>query len=246
MRVLAAAVVAAAFAAAGSQAAVPGVPSIYINYNPDCTFTMSVDGGITVSPNATIPPGPYQLLVSMPNPGSGYSCGTPTFTFTGPGVSAQTAFAGQQLQATTVLPALQPSSTYVAEDANVPAATLHTITTAASGSSSSLLASGTSPATTGSNTQPDIVGSAVAKSPARLVASVGTAGKATLKLGGHLVTTLKAGRYEIEPATAKGTHLVFSGNGRKITLTKAEPITFTAGRWTFSAGRGAAFGFRVQ
>ena len=105
------------------QAAVPALPAIYVNYNPDCTFTLSVDGGVTATPNATIPPGVYQLLVWLPNPNQGYACGIPTFTFTGPGVSAQTTFAGQQLQATTVLPALQPSSTYVAEDANVPAAT---------------------------------------------------------------------------------------------------------------------------
>ena len=236
-------VAAALWAAAGSEAAVPGIPSIYINYNPDCTFSMSVDGGITAAPNATIPPGSYQLLVSMPNPGSGYSCGVPTFTFTGPGVNAQTTFAGQQLQATTVLPALQPSSTYVAEDANVPAASVHTITTAATGSSSSLLPASSSTAT-GSSTQPDIVGSAIKQKPTALVASVGAAGKASLKLGGHVVTTLKAGRYEIKPA--KGHRFVFSGKSRKITVTKAEVVTFAAGRWTFSTGRGSPLSFRVQ
>lgn len=233
---------AALWAAAGSQGAVPGVPSIYVNYNPDCTFTMSVDGGITASPNATIPPGAYQLLVSMPNPGSGYSCGVPTFTFTGPGVSAQTAFAGQQLQATTVLPALQPSSTYVAEDANVPGATMHTITTAATGSSSSLLSAGPT-AASGSNTQPDIVGSGIQQKPTALVASVNAGGKPRLTLRGHLVKTLKAGRYEIKLTTRA--RLVFSGNGRRITVTKPETVTFKAGRWTLSSSRGT-LSFRVQ
>ena len=224
----------------------PGLPSIYVNYNQDCTFALSVDGGITASPNATIPPGNYQLLVSMPNPGSGYSCGVPTFTFTGPGVNAQTMFAGQQLQATTVLPALAPSSTYIAEDANVPGATVHTITTAATGSSASLLPASTA-ASTGSNTQPDVVGSAVKHAPPELVVSLGPAGKPSLKLGGRLVTTLKAGRYELKPDTAaRRAHIVFSGKGRKLTVTKAEEITFSAGRWTFSAGHAKPVAFRVQ
>jgi hypothetical protein len=243
MRIALALAAAALWITAGAQAATPGIPSIYINYNPDCTFTMSVDGGITAAPNATIPPGTYQLLVSMPNPGSGYSCGVPTFTFTGPGVSAETVFAGQQLQATTVLPALQPSSSYVAEDANVPAATMHAITTAATGSSSSLLAATMASAATGSNTQPDIVGSAIKQKPPTLAASV-SAGKASLKLGGRPVKTLKAGRYEIKPA--KGHRFVFSGNGRRITVTKARQVTFTAGRWALSTLRSSALSFRVQ
>jgi hypothetical protein len=104
--VLALVAVAALSAASGSQAAAPGIPAIYVNYSSDCTFTMSVDGGITVAPTATIPPGVYQLLVWMPNPNQGYTCGIPTLTFTGPGVSAKTVFAGQELHDQQVLPAL--------------------------------------------------------------------------------------------------------------------------------------------
>ena len=97
----------AAVLAAPAGAAVPGVAAIYVNYNADCTFTMSVDGGITAAPNATVPPGVYQLLVWLPNPNQGYSCGIPTFTFTGPGVSSTTVFRGQELHDEHVIPALQ-------------------------------------------------------------------------------------------------------------------------------------------
>jgi hypothetical protein len=145
-----------------------------------------------------------------------------------------------------VLPALAPSSTYTAEDANVPGATIHTITTAATGSSASLLPA-SSAATTGSNTQPDIVGSAVKHTPLALVVSLSSAGKASLKLGGRLVTTLKAGRYKLKPdAAARRAHVVFSAKGRRFAVTKAEEITFSAGRWTFSAGHAKPFAFRVQ
>ena len=120
----------------------PGVAAIYVNYNADCTFTMSVDGGITAAPNATVPPGVYQLLVWLPNPNQGYACGTPTFTFTGPGVSSTTVFRGQELHDEHVIPALQAGATYVASDASAPDSTRHVLTVATSGSSSSLIGSG--------------------------------------------------------------------------------------------------------
>jgi hypothetical protein len=244
MRTALAALIAASALASAAQAAAPGIPAIYVNYNPDCTFTMSVDGGINVSPDATIPPGNYQLLVSMPNPGSGYSCGVPMFTFAGPGVSAQVTFAGQQFQGTNVLPALQPSSTYIAEDANVPGSTLHTITTAATGSSSSLLQPTTSTAS-GTNTQPDLVGSAPFATAPALVASV-TGGKPALKLHGKTVATLKAGRYRIEPnAALVRAGFVVKGDGRTIRVTKALKITLTAGQWKFTGAR-ATLTVRVQ
>jgi hypothetical protein len=142
-----------------------------------------------------------------------------------PGTSAQTTSAGRQLQATAALPALQPSSTYVAENATVPAAAMHTITT-------------------GSNTRPDVVASATKQKPAVLVASVTPAGKTSLRLGGHPVKTLKAGRYEVKPA--KGRRFVFSGNGRRITVAKPRKVTFTAGPWTLSTLRSSALPFRVQ
>src|SRR5262249_5263077 len=151
-------------------------------------FTMSVDGGITASPNATVPPGVYQLLVWFPNPNQGYSCGTPTFTFTGPGVSSTSVFRGQELHDEHVIPALQPNATYIASDVNAPAATQHVLTVSATGSSSSLISSG--PTTTTSSkgsTQCDLVGCDVAPYRGKLVAAVTASGKATLTRSGRSV-----------------------------------------------------------
>jgi len=127
-----------ALALAGSATAtVPGIPSIYVEYSPNCTFTMSVDPGTpiaaTTAPGPTIPPGTYQVQVLMANPSSGYSCGTPVFTLSGPGVSSVTTFPNESILDNHVLPALRPSSTYTAEDENAPAATRVFFTTSATG-----------------------------------------------------------------------------------------------------------------
>ena len=91
--------VAAGAFAQRSSAAIPGIPSIYVNYLSDCTFTLSVDGGISVTgsvpPGPILPPGTYQVLVSMPNPPGGYiPCVTPVFALSGPGVSLTSTFPG--------------------------------------------------------------------------------------------------------------------------------------------------------
>lgn len=113
--------------AVGSQTAFPGVPSIYVTYNDNCTFSMSADGGFTMTssspPGPTLPPGVFQILVLMPNPPAGYTCGTPNFSIVGPGVDSGTQFPGQATLVNQILPALQPSSTYVAEDASNPGGT---------------------------------------------------------------------------------------------------------------------------
>ena len=119
---------AAALLPGGSDAAYPGIPSIYVSYNDDCTFSMTADGGFTFTasspPGPTLPPGVYRRsLVLMPNPPQGYACGTPAFTLSGPGVNSVTTFPQQATLDNHVLPALQPSSTYTAFDQNAPTAT---------------------------------------------------------------------------------------------------------------------------
>jgi hypothetical protein len=244
-----------------SPAAIPGVPAIYVNYNQNCTFTVSADGGITISQSAvvTLPPGAYQLLVSMPNPSSGYSCVTPNFSMTGPGVNIQIVFPAQSIdvdQATT----LEPSSTYVVQDANAPSATQMTFATAASGSSASLLPS--QPTTTlpaSGGTQPDLVGSASSAAStsahAVLAATVSTAGRATLESKARSVASLTAGRYEItvDDASAHAGFSLRHGDGKPIALTgvafvgkRTTTVTLTAGRWSFYAGAGDPKSFTVR
>ena len=130
-------------AATASDATLPGIPSIYVTYSPNCTFTMTADGGTTFTssspPGPTLPPGVYQIQVLMENPASGYTCGAPDFKLTGPGVSSETKFPYESILDSHALPALQPSSTYSADDENAPGATRVYFTTSATGSSSSLV-----------------------------------------------------------------------------------------------------------
>jgi hypothetical protein len=238
--------------AGGAQRSYPGIPSIYVTYNEDCTFSMTADGGFTFTssspPGPTLPPGVYQIEVLIPNPSQGYPCGAPEFTLTGPGVDSVTPFPYAATFDDHVLPALKPSSTYVAQDQNAPVATRVYFTTSATGSSSSLLGKTPGQTTSGKGTtEPDIVGSSVAPYRGRLAATVGAAGATTLKLGGREVASLRAGRYDVavvDSASHAGFLVRKAGHGA-VTLTtpgfvgkKTVRLTLTAGQWTYSAGTG--------
>ena len=255
----AAVLLAAAAAATGSRASVPGIPTIHVTYGVNCTFAMTVDGGGSVSsataPGATLPPGSYELSVRMPNPANGYSgCEAPAFTFSGPGVTTVVEFRGEELVDERLLPALPPSSTYVAEDRNAPAQTRRVFTTAASGSSTSLLGSGSQSGSTKTFVQPELVGSAVLRYRGRLAATVGPAGKATLRLGGRAVGSLKAGVYDVrvDDAAAKAGFFLHR-HGRSAIAVTSRPfvgrrtmrVALTTGRWTFFSRVGPPTAFAV-
>ena len=255
---LAAAVIVAAVvatAASGAPALVPGIPAIYVNYSADCTFAMTVDGGTSVTsgtgPGPTLPPGSYQLQILMPNPVAGYApCSKPVFTLTGPGVSARTEFPGEALQDERVLPVLVPSSTYVAQDENAPAATRKVFTTAASGSSTSLLG-GTGASTGGGSTQgtpqADLVGSAIVRDRGTLVATTDASGRASLRLRGRPVASLTAGRYVIRvvDSSRRAGFFVQRRGSKPVAITgvtfvgkKTKRVMLRSGKWTFFATRG--------
>jgi hypothetical protein len=257
--VVAALVAVAAATAVGSPAATPGIPSIYVDYNQNCTFSMSVDPGTQLPPSAapgvTLPPGTYQLLISMLNPSSGYApCSTPTFTLTGPGVGTQVAFAGVELHEERLL-TFQPSATYVAQDENAPASTRRLIATAASGSTSSLLGSGTTQSSgTGSVQSSDYVGSAILRYCGKLAATVSPAGKATLKLRGRSVGSLKAGKYDIvvDDRDARDGFSLKHGKQEAVAVTspgftgkRTKRMTLGAGKWSFFSKPGATVQFTV-
>jgi hypothetical protein len=219
-----------------ATAAVPGIPSMDVMYAGDCTFTLAVDPNTVITsasaPGQTLPPGTYDLTTYMPNPSSGYSCGKPpTFTLTGPGVSVQLVFQGQELSDERLI-TLPPSSTYVAQDANAPAATQRVFSTSATGSSTSLVTAPKSTATGKGSTQPDIVGSGIAPYRGKLVASVAN-DVTRLKLGGRSVVTVRAGKYEIVDPHA--TVFVRHANGKRVQIKSGARITLTAGRWVLYA-----------
>ncbi len=237
-------------AATGSDATLPGVPSIYVTYSPNCTFTMTADGGTTFTsstpPGPTLPPGVYQIQVLMENPASGYSCGAPDFKLTGPGVSSETRFPFESILDSHVLPALQPSSTYSADDENAPGATRVFFTTSASGSPGSLVgASPGSGAGSGKgSTTPDYVGAGILPYRGKLDATVSAAGSAALMVKGKVVVSLVPGRYDVAVADAasKAGFFVERPGGRPIDVTgvrfvgkKTVRYALTRGTWTFFA-----------
>ena len=82
-----------------------------------------------------------------------------------------------------------------------------------------------------------------------------TSGRATLKLGGHAVASLKAGKYDVvvddEAARAgffvqHGTHKAVAADGRGVRRQPDEaPCCFSAGKWSFFARPGSKVQFTV-
>ena len=218
---------------------------------------MSSDGGFTFTssspPGPTLPPGVYQMLVLMPNPPEGYSCSTPVFTLSGPGVNSVTTFPQQATQFDFVLPALQAASTYTAYDQNAPVATRVYFTTSATGSSSSLLT--TSPGQTAGKgaTQGDIVGSDLSlRGTLKGAVSARTAAKLTL--AGRDIGTLRAGRYALEITDGSKVSGFFIRKGkdepralttRAFTGRKTVDLTLTAGSWTYYSSTTRPVSFKV-
>jgi hypothetical protein len=233
----------AVVAASGAPAATPGIPAIYIDYSADCTFAMTVDGiGPITSAATTLPPGTYQLLISMQNPNQGYTCGRPVFTFTGPGVNSVAEFRGEELYTERVA-VLQASSTYVAVDTTAPGGTRKVVTTAASGSSSALIAPGAQAGFSKGSAQAGLVGSGLLRYQGTLVAAVSATGKLTLKRpDGRSVGSLIAGKYDIkvDDADPRAGFFIQHRNRKAVTVTslafvgkRTQRVTLTAGKWTF-------------
>jgi hypothetical protein len=253
LAILAVAVGATALAA---QAATPGIPAFYVDYQQNCTFTMSVDPGTPLAPGSasvTLPPGTYQVLLTMQNPSEGYACVKPVFTLTGAGVSTRIEFPGEATHVEPIV-TLQPSSTYVAQDENAPGATRRTLATSASGSSTSLVGAGTTRTITTGTTQRDVVGSAIPRYRGKLAAVVTKGGGATLRVGGRAVSSVKAGKYDVvvdDEAARSGT-FVQHGARKAVPLTGAafvgkrtKRVLLTPGKWRFFARPGSKVPFTV-
>jgi hypothetical protein len=253
------AVASALGASGGAGAANPTMPSIYVHYlTHTCTFTLSADGGVSMTsaaaPGPTLPPGTYELEVTMLNPPNGYPCGKPRFTLSGPGVGSVVQFVDEEVHHASAV-TLQPGATYVAEDASNPGVTRRVFTTAASGSSASLVGGSGSSATTGpGSVQGDLVGSARLAYRGKLAAAVGASGKASLRRGGLPVTTLRAGLYDVAVAdSAKragfflrhGTRAAVTVTGAAYTGKRTRRLALRPGAWTFFSGRGRTTVFTV-
>lgn len=234
------------------------LPTIYVTYTTDCTFTMSADGGIEISsptaPGVVIPPGSYQVVVSQ---GYALSPGAPrcppsTYELTGPGVSLSFVV-GEGSPYEQAVASFAPSSTFVAVVEDAPLAQL-VFTTAATGSSSSLLSPTQAPAAGTAQTQPGLVGSQISSGRGTLRATVGRSGKATLSAHGRSVVSLAAGVYEIVVADesadagftlAKLHQRAVELSGASFVGKRTAKVDLTAGSWSFYATPSGARRFLV-
>ena len=246
--------------AAGRQAV---LPTLYVAYTMNCTFSISDDSGRRVS---AIPPGTYQVLVTTPvvfadvdlsgqAPNDFTACKSYVqFQLSGPGVSLSTTLQEGDEDKELLKATFAPSATYTAQDLNQPSVAHASFTTLASGTPTTPK----SPygATSGGSVQKSLVGSA--QNPnvrATLTGALNAAGKPTLTAKGKPVSVLKTGRYKLaitdRDAKASFTlEAVHGGAVKDLTTTpfvgkKSVTLVLTPGRWMYYSDRGKASYFLV-
>jgi hypothetical protein len=254
--------------ASSRDAAPPAVPTLYVNYTMNCTFSIVTDSGQVVN---QIPPGTYQVEVTTPimfklvvpggpgvdsfAPGDYTGCrGWVQFSLSGPSVNLSTTL-DVGCDSSLILPpqTFKPSSTYTAVDANNPGPTHMTFTTAATGTPA---IPSTTPydATSGKG---DVQQSLLASGSvlANLNGSVDPKGIVSLLNRGKSIKTLPAGKYRftildkdtkggfsiLGPKSSKVSALTGNGYVGRRTVT----LRLTAGRWVFYSNIGKQSTFMV-
>jgi hypothetical protein len=236
------------------------LPTLYVAYTMNCTFTITDDSGRRV---ASIPPGTYQVLVTTPMVFADVdlsgifdmtACKSfVQFQLTGPGVNLQTTLQDgdedkEMLQAT-----LQPSATYTAQDLNQAAVTRTTFSTQATGSAASPTGPSSSVSGKGSS-QEELVGSAAFPFRGSLDAIVYKSGKLSLSRNGKPVASLKQGRYtfSVDDESKASGFTVKSLRGKAVAVTTPAfvgshdvTLTLKQGRWFFYSGAGKKSAFFV-
>ena len=246
---LAAAAAAAALAAGAGTAQRAVLPTLYVQYTMNCTFSITDDNG---KPVTSIAPGTYQVSIRTPVSFaevdlSGIydmtACkGFVQFKLSGPGVDAfdnlgdgDNAFA--LLNAT-----FQPGATYTAVDLNQPSVARVSFTTASSGSPASPAGTSGSTVSGKGSTQQSLVGSAASPFRGSLDAIVSKTGKLSLSRNGKAVSFLKSGRWTFsvddESRTAGFAVQVLHGKQTTVTggaYTGSHDVTLQLkpGRWFF-------------
>ena len=152
----------------GARPADSVLPTLYVSYTMNCTFTITGDNGARVS---SISPGTYQVFVTTPMVFADVdltgvfdmtACKSFTqFQLTGPGVNLATTLQDGDEDKELMKATFQPSGTYVAVDNNQPTVARVAFTTTATGSAGPV-ASPTSSSSSGKGTtETSIVGSGV-------------------------------------------------------------------------------------
>jgi hypothetical protein len=234
-------------AAAGRDAV---LPSLYVHYTINCTFTITDDAG---KPVGALAPGTYQVVVSTPvdfggeyvsGPGDMTACGgSVKFQFSGPGVSVQTTLDDGDASYDSLTAVLKPSSTYTAQDLNQPSVARAVISTLASGTPAAPALPASSGGTkTTSKTKTASQTGAANVLRGSLNASVTGAGKLTLTRNGKPVTSVKTGKwtFSVDDKSATAGFRIQALHRAAQTLTTGSfvgsskhTITLAPGRWSF-------------
>ena len=253
------ALLAAAALLAGPAGSSPAaLPTLYVAYTMNCTFSIVDDAGRQVN---VITPGMYQISIRTPVSFaevdlSGIfdmtACkGFVQFKLTGPGVNAFDNLGDGDNAYDLLTETFQPSSTYVAQDLNQPSVARVAFTTAATGTASGPASSNSSTSTKGS-TQQSLVGSAAIPFRGALDATVFKSGKLSLSRNGKTVSFLKAGRwtFSVDDESPKAGFSVQVLHGKTTVVTGAAytgshdvTLQLKPGRWFFftAGGRKSVF-----
>jgi hypothetical protein len=236
------------------------LPTLYVQYTMNCTFSISDDSGRRLT---SIPPDTYQVLVTTPVVFADVdlsgifdmtACKSYVqFQLTGPGVSLSTTLQDGDEDKEMLRVTLQPSATYTAQDLNQASATRTTFTTQATGSAAAPTGPTSSVSGKGSS-QESLVGSAANPFRGSLDAIVYKSGKLSLSRNGKTVSSLKAGRYtfSVDDESKTTGFTVKSLRGKAVNVTNGSfvgshsvTVTLVQGRWDFYWGSGKKTTFFV-
>jgi hypothetical protein len=243
-------VAAALVAAAPGGASRTALPTLYVNYTMNCTFTITDDTGKTVS---SIAPGTWQVAVSTPGSFGGVdltgkndmtACkGSIDFKLTGPGVALETTLNDGDGSYDMLSGNFAPSSTYTAVDTNQPSVARATFTTAASGSAAG--SAGGSSSGSGSSGSSGSAGAGASSGGSvtvgTLSGTVGSTGALKLTYKGRSITTLKPGNYTVTVVDTS-THNGFILHGKSTVTVSSAPfvgkktllVNLKTGQWYFA------------
>ena len=243
--------------AGNSATKASGLPTLYVAYTMNCTFSITNDAGTAIT---QIPPGTYQVQIMTPavfadidltdSQGTMTACQSfVQFQITGPGVNLTTTLQDGDEDYGLIDETFLPGSTYTAVDNNQPSVARLVFTTASSGSPVIPTNPSSGGGTGKGSSQTELVGSTSSTKTTTpvvnrgtLLATVSAAGKVTLTFKGKAVSTLKSGRYTISVAdhskkggfvvqeTGNTPHTVSTG---AFTGARHEGVSLVKGQWFF-------------
>jgi hypothetical protein len=253
-RSVALALAALAFLTGSAHAA---LPTLYVHYAMNCTFTLVDDSGKAVT---SIAPGAYQIAVSTPVGFAGEYVSSSTdmtacrgfvqFQLTGPGVSLQTTLDDGDASYDQLGATFKASSTYTAQDNNQPSVARAVFTTLASGTP----VAPQTPTTTAKTTTTTSRSTGAVLSRGTLAATVSSGGTLSLRRNGKGVTALKSGRWTFSVAdrskTAGFSLQPLHGKAQAITSgafvgSSKRTVVLQPGRWFFFSAGGVKSAFFV-